>query len=286
MRSRSLHLLALVATIALAATVGCSEQDAAAPKGLGGIDEPRCAAGKRWAGVHTSWVGNAPIAWDGVHQRSLDMHPGRNCLGCHALSGSPQIPQLIVAGTIYGAPGQANDCYGVPNVEVAITDATGTTYRVLTTIAGNFRLERDKAPGFKLPYTAAIRANGREIRMPDPQVVGSCNFCHTRDGQLGANGRIVAPGPGSDAGTPAPDSAPPDAGADGPARDGGPSADSTRDARPQRDSTRDTQPLADSTRDVGTPDQCTAGGFGAPCTTATDCCSRLCSGPPFSKTCR
>ena len=71
--------------------------------------------------------------------------PGQPCLLCHGEGHFPAAPGediFAVAGTVYPAiDSDEND--GLGNVEVAITDATGTTYRVQTNDAGNFMLEVD-----------------------------------------------------------------------------------------------------------------------------------------------
>ena len=64
------------------------------------------------------------------------MHPGRDCVGCHARSGRG--PVFAVAGTLYSAPHEVDECYGydsdpaVPVSSIAVTPvrspaSTGST---------------------------------------------------------------------------------------------------------------------------------------------------------------
>jgi len=119
------------------------------------------------------------------------MHPGLDCVGCHATSSGPD---LWIGGTVYAGDGQLDDCGGVAGVQVDVTDAHGTVTSLTSGPTGNFFLKKSDAPGFTAPYTVKLSINGAERTMSASQTEGGCNSCHTQTGANGAPGRILEPG--------------------------------------------------------------------------------------------
>jgi len=157
--------------VALAAgVVGCTENE---DDEGGAVADARCASGLRWAGGDSE----SPL-----------MHPGADCIGCHA---SGEGPRFVVAGTVQATFDEPTDCYGVAGVTVAISDAAGETRSVLTNEAGNFFIEARAA--LVMPIQARITFDGRERLMTAAQLTGACATCHTSSGANGAPGRIVVP---------------------------------------------------------------------------------------------
>jgi cytochrome c553 len=142
--------------------VGCGDQTES-------VDPAVCASGTRWVGDD-----------DGSSQ----MHPGRDCIACHAQKGEG--PTFTLAGTVFGAPKQADDCFGLPNAVVVVTDATGKTFSMGSNKAGNFTSREAVA----FPITAKVLYGDKTIEMKTPVGSGACNSCHTVDGAQGAPGRI------------------------------------------------------------------------------------------------
>jgi hypothetical protein len=131
-----------------------------------------CVSGKKW------------VAGDIGH---AEMHPGRNCVGCHLEHDGPP---LAIGGTVYAANDQETDCYGVENVAVVISDVDGTTHLpvpgsevILTTnAAGNFFLEGDPNT-FDKPYNVTLRGFDefgmpKELKMATTPETGDCGQCH------------------------------------------------------------------------------------------------------------
>jgi hypothetical protein len=129
--------------------------------------------------------------WTGGDEESPEMHPGGDCIGCHAKGEGPQ---LAIAGTVYAANAgsDANDCLGTAGAQVVITDANGKQLTLTANASGNFLLDK-KASTIALPYKAKVVYNGKERQMFGEQNVGSCNSCHTASGANGAPGRIRLP---------------------------------------------------------------------------------------------
>jgi len=119
------------------------------------------------------------------------MHPGTDCPTCHATNNGPA---FWVAGTVYGADGQIDDCGGVSGVEIDVKDATGTVYPLQSNLWGNFYLKQTDAPGFQTPYTVSLSYNGQTRSMTSSQSTQGCNSCHTVTGANAAPGRILEPG--------------------------------------------------------------------------------------------
>jgi mono/diheme cytochrome c family protein len=115
------------------------------------------------------------------------MHPGVDCIACHA--ASREGPGYTLAGTVMGATHDSDNCRGIANVVVAITDAQGAVQTLTTDGAGNFFVDAAIAA----PYGVQITNNGKTAQMVAHQTVGACLSCHTAAGANLAPGRIVAP---------------------------------------------------------------------------------------------
>lgn len=137
------------------------------------VDE--CASGRKWVG--------------GNEESSL-MRPGGDCIGCHTREGEG--PRFLVAGTVYETMDAANDCFGVADATVEVTDADGEVWSLSTNEAGNFWIGQSDGP-LAMPYTAKVVLDGMELAMVTPQSEGSCASCHTDTGLNGAAGRIFTP---------------------------------------------------------------------------------------------
>jgi hypothetical protein len=127
-------------------------------------------------------------AWVGGESESTRMHPGGDCLGCHASRG--EADEVVLGGTVFAGLNEPDDCFGVPGVVLQLTDADGTVHEVTSNSAGNFVLEET---AIAKPFTAKLLYEGRERMMATPQTELSCNSCHTETGANGAPGRILAP---------------------------------------------------------------------------------------------
>ena len=130
------------------------------------------------------------IKWTGGDSESPEMHPGGNCIGCHA---SGEAPRFLAAGTVYTKLDEPNDCYGVQGVVVQLTDARGKVQALQTNRAGNFML-RDRGQRLAVPFTAQVKFRGQTAEMASPQSTGNCAVCHTAKGANGAPGRVIIPG--------------------------------------------------------------------------------------------
>jgi hypothetical protein len=127
------------------------------------------------------------VFWQGGDEESPVMHPGVDCIACHASRGEG--PRYAIAGTVMGGAHDVDDCQGISAVEVRVTDANGALHTTTTNAAGNFFLEAAVA----MPYTVELARDGRTTQMVTPQSTGDCLSCHTTAGAVGAPGRIVAP---------------------------------------------------------------------------------------------
>lgn len=125
--------------------------------------------------------------WTGGNEESPLMRPGGDCIGCH--TDEREGPIYSAAGTISGALDEPDDCNGVQDVIVRITDADDVVHETTTNAAGNFFF-REAIP---TPYTATIEYDGLTVSMATPQTDGACATCHTESGAGGAVGRIILP---------------------------------------------------------------------------------------------
>ena len=126
--------------------------------------------------------------WTGGNNGSASMTPGQACIGCHAAAGG-EAPLFTIAGTVYPTANEPNDCNGIANVTVVITDANGQQLTLLTNKAGNFSSQAAITP----PYQAKVVSGAKERAMMSSQTSGDCNTCHTATGVGGAPGRIMSP---------------------------------------------------------------------------------------------
>ena len=147
------------------------------------IADPRCASGYRWVGKD--------------HESKL-MRPGTDCLACHRPENEDdrddddEAPGFVVAGTVYGARNEPDNCLGSEGAVIRITDANGQRIERVSNRAGNFYI-KSKNTRLALPFMAEVSANGRTRAMQHAQCRTSCNVCHTATGTQGAPGRIVMP---------------------------------------------------------------------------------------------
>lgn len=125
--------------------------------------------------------------WVGGDEGATIMHPGEDCIACHAREGEG--PGFKIAGTVYGAANQANNCFGIQGATIEITGADGKVFNLAANEAGNFYTKESVAT----PYTARVLFNGKESKMQTPQSSGACNSCHTQGGSDGAPGRVLSP---------------------------------------------------------------------------------------------
>jgi mono/diheme cytochrome c family protein len=129
-------------------------------------------------------------AWEGGDEGSAEMHPGGNCIACHAEEAAA--PRYVIAGTVMNDLHDDTDCNGVEGVTVEITGADGQVLTLATNAAGNFYLPESGAT-LAMPYTAKLLYQGRERVMATPQSTGACAACHSADGASGAPGRVLVP---------------------------------------------------------------------------------------------
>ena len=126
--------------------------------------------------------------WTQGDEESPLMHPGGDCIQCHADRGEG--PGYVFAGTVYDTLDEEDDCNGVQDVEVVVTDAEGSSWSMTTNAAGNFFLASNRAsPVF--PITASIDDGAVQHAMVTGQNTGNCASCHTGQGESGAAGRIA-----------------------------------------------------------------------------------------------
>jgi hypothetical protein len=140
------------------------------------VSKDVCKSGTRWTGGDTA---------------SEEMNPGQPCLDCHARNDGPR---FAAGGTVFADLKQANNCFGLPEVEVHVVDATGKTLTTKANAAGNFYFE----DAIAMPYSASIVFNGTTLPMGAKPTTGDCNACHTKNGtKLGdfaqPSGRIYFP---------------------------------------------------------------------------------------------
>lgn len=128
------------------------------------------------------------LRWTGGDRESPRMRPGSDCIACHAERGEAE--EITLAGTVYGAVNEANECFGVADVEIVLTGADGQVVTLHSNEAGNFSREH---LSIAVPYTAKLVYEGRERAMVMAQTELSCNSCHGQIGLNNAPGRIIVP---------------------------------------------------------------------------------------------
>lgn len=135
---------------------------------------------------------SAKQKWTGGNSGSEFMNPGQDCVACHKKLGEG--PAFQVAGTVFGKFDEVDLCEGKSGITIEITDKTGKVFTTTSNEAGNFFINASAAT-IAMPYTAKVKAGGKERAMLGPQSNGACNSCHTKTGgSTGAPGRIVIPG--------------------------------------------------------------------------------------------
>jgi hypothetical protein len=132
--------------------------------------------------------------WTSGDTGSANMHPGLACRKCHLLGGSASKKTFDIGGTLYPTAHEPDDCNGIGNATVVITDANGATHNLSVNGVGNFYNEDlFGIAQIPKPYKAKVVVGGKERAMITPQTDGDCNNCHTQNGTQSAPGRIIAP---------------------------------------------------------------------------------------------
>ena len=144
-------------------------------EGGGLIDDNTCTSGQAWIAGESE----SPL-----------MKPGGNCIGCHA--DRAEGPRYEVAGTVFGALDEPDDCGGVSGVTVILEGAEGGTLRLDTNAAGNFFAKSGTAD-LVTPVYARVEGLGGTTQMQSELSAFNCASCHTAQGANGAPGRILAP---------------------------------------------------------------------------------------------
>lgn len=141
--------------------------------------------------VVTKDVCYSEMRWVGGKRGSEEMFPGRDCVSCHIDNDGPP---LVLGGTLYsyvlprGAPGllaqTGTDCFGVEGISVAIEDADGQVFDLVTNRAGNFYVEgnpQDFAKPFTVLVTWTDPTDNSLVETPMPSTLpmyGGCARCH------------------------------------------------------------------------------------------------------------
>jgi len=128
-------------------------------------------------------------AWLDGDEESPLMHPGDDCIACHA---EREGPKFVIAGTVMNDFKDDTNCNGVEGVTVEITGADGKVLTLTTNAAGNF-FQEARNGDVAMPFTAKVIKDGKERKMNGPQSNGACASCHTAQGANGAPGRIIPP---------------------------------------------------------------------------------------------
>jgi hypothetical protein len=130
------------------------------------------------------------MTWLGGNEGNGEMNPGVACISCHASNAGEGAPTFSVAGTVYQAAHDPDECFGAGSgVQVVITGADGKAQTLATNQSGNFYSTASVA----LPYQAKVVYMRRENAMAEAQSTGDCNGCHTQNGANLAPGRILRP---------------------------------------------------------------------------------------------
>lgn len=114
------------------------------------------------------------------------MNPGRACNTCHVQRGGPNYQ---VSGTVYPTAHEPDDCNGVNDANIVITDANGVVKKIGVNSAGNFFTSEPIAA----PFRVTVTRGGKERPMASAVTIADCNSCHTTAGVNGAPGRVMAP---------------------------------------------------------------------------------------------
>lgn len=158
-------------------SVGCGDETTDEDPSLEAVPADDCDSGLKWT--------------SGARGSGL-MHPGHNCMRCHA--DEPDAPNFAVAGTVYGDRSAEDDCAGVEGAEVVIEDDSGQVVTLTTNRAGNFFLPEDEAD-LQTPLRASVRFDGRERVMQEEIFNGNCVDCHSGPDAVRAPHRVLIPAP-------------------------------------------------------------------------------------------
>ncbi len=107
---------------------------------------------------------------------------GQPCVLCHDPSGPASSSVFAVAGTVFAQPQNA---IGVDQAEVALTDAKGSSFTVLTNCVGNFFVPRPgyggSAPTWDPEFPIFVRVSKDGLARTMQGQIGrerSCANCH------------------------------------------------------------------------------------------------------------
>lgn len=164
-------VLGVTIALATAVTTACGEGEG----GSSEVSTDKCSSG---------------LQWTGGDEGSSSMHPGRDCISCHASRGEG--PRYAAAGTVFETFTEADDCYGAGGATVEIIDANQKVTAMTTDSAGNFYL-RESDGDIAFPITARVKVGDKVRVMTTPQSTANCASCHTAAGANAAPGRIVVP---------------------------------------------------------------------------------------------
>ena len=178
----------IVRSFTLRATLGLALATLGACATTAPVDTASCSSGSMYTGGGGEGGDDAFDTATGLNEGdgSPTMNPGQDCIACHA---SGEGPNYTIAGTVMGAYTDIDDCNGVADVTVTLTDADGVVTTLTTNAAGNFYSTATLA----MPYTAELSLGGQTRAMSTPQSDGDCASCHTEVGANDSPGRVISP---------------------------------------------------------------------------------------------
>jgi hypothetical protein len=140
----------------------------------------------------TASVCTTNVKWTRGDRGSSQMHPGGECITCHAGNAGPD--DFAFAGTVFATAHEPDDCNGVngttAKLTVVVTGADGVETKATVNSVGNFYTSGT----ITTPFSAKIvDGSGNERAMCVQQDKIDCNTCHTAAGKNDAPGRIAAP---------------------------------------------------------------------------------------------
>ncbi len=160
---------------------------------------------RQWPDLDAAGVPLGPVCrsgnyWPYGERGDNHMHPGRDCIGCHTRSGHG--PVFTVAGTIFNAPHEVDDCFGYDSdtrnhtaAEVQIVDGNGVAFTIIANRSGNFYTTYPLR--FPLRHVQVRAPDGSINEMFGAASSGDCNSCHTRLGTVSplgeSPGRVTMP---------------------------------------------------------------------------------------------
>jgi hypothetical protein len=108
---------------------------------------------------------------DCIAERTPVVSPGHGagtqCVSCHVM----YYPPMSVGGTLYADVAGTGPVTGAT---ILITDSTGTTVEMISTLNGNFYTDQAVTP----PLTVAASRCPHHLVMPSGATTGECNSCH------------------------------------------------------------------------------------------------------------